>query len=162
MTEPTPTDVPAYGSPSTADATRAADAPRPAGAPARTGTACLEIHVLPWKRRTRMVDFGPIGGIPSVDDDVLGPVVATLFTVLGILFTVVVVGSVVLVLLELWVLLALAVLLLLARFVGLLPWVVDPATGGPRERYRWLPNAVGRVRALNGGGRVRVRWSWVG
>lgn len=139
--------------------------PPPDPRPDRTppgASACLEIHALPWRRRSRFVDLGPLGDLPSLSDDLLGPVLSIAYLVLGVLVAVVVVGSLVLVLLELWLLLALAVLLVVARFAGLVPWVVDPATGGSRERYRWLPHAVRRVRERNGGGPVRIRWSWVG
>ncbi|SFK12624.1 hypothetical protein [Cellulomonas sp. KH9] len=121
--------------------------------------AVIDLRVLPWRPRRRYkgpdVDFALFSGT-----ELLGGVVALVVAVLGAVALLLVVVALALVVLELWIVALVALALLLARFVGLLPWVVDTGRGG-YERYRWLPHATRRVRELNGGGPARVRWRWV-
>lgn len=127
---------------------------------AMSGTAVIEVQVLPWRPRRRVpdpgIDLSPLG---DAADDLIGGVVAVVVGVLAALVALVVVLGVVVVLLELWVVGVVALLLLLARFAGVLPWVVYTGLG-TYERYRWLPNAAARVRELNGSRHARFSWQW--
>jgi hypothetical protein len=142
---------------------------------AGTQSALLEVRVLPWRPRTRVMDPDSFrqGLSPDVlgcADDLSGFVVGL---VLGLaLWVVLLVAAPVIVLVlaaaflpvEITVVAALAVLLVVARFTGVIPWtvvVIDTLRGTEtRERHRNLLRAVRRIRALNEEQRVLVRWAW--
>ncbi|MBO3090107.1 hypothetical protein [Cellulomonas dongxiuzhuiae] len=124
------------------------------------GAAVIDVRVLPWRPKRRVKDLGvdlvSLGG----GADLLGVVVSTVVAIIAALVVLVFLVSLVVVLLELWIVALVALALVLARFAGLLPWVVDTGRG-TFERYRWLPHATRRVRELNGGGPARMRWRWI-
>ena len=123
--------------------------------------AVIDVRVLPWRPKRRIKDLGvDLAALGGAADDVLGVVISTIVAIVGALVVLVFVVSLAVVLLELWIVALVALALVLARFAGLLPWVVDTGRG-TFERYRWLPNATRRVRELNGGGPARMRWRWI-
>lgn len=132
--------------------------------------ALLDVRVLPWRPRARVMKPGTLRDIadPAAGADDLGFLVVSL-----VLWIVVIVAAPILVLVlaaglltvEIPLAIALGVILVLVRFVGIVPWTVaidDQVTGATRtERYRNLLRAVRRVREINGDRRVQVRWAWV-
>lgn len=135
-------------------------------------TSMLEVRVLPWRPRTRVMDpsdlRSAIANSNPVDaaDDV-GGIVISLAAWVGLIVAapiVVLLLAALLLSLELPVVLLVALVLVAARFTGLVPWTVvllDHDSGlERRESYRSILRARQRVRALNGGGPVPVRWTW--
>ena len=140
-----------------------------------TSSAVLDVRLLPWRPRLRVMkpdtlressdQLLDLGG-----DDLEGVLLSLVLSVALIVLVlvaapvIVVVLAVLLLPLELQVLLLLAVVLPAARFLGVVPWtvlVLDPVTGEERpERHRFLWQAVRRVREVNHDRRVRVRWAW--
>lgn len=121
--------------------------------------AVIDVRLLPWRPRARLVDHGiDVPDASSLGDDPISGFITLVLGALSLLLTLVLLLGVVVVLLELWVVGALALLLLVARFTGVVPWTVF--TGDGYERYRWLPHAAARVRALNGSRRAEFSWSW--
>jgi len=133
-------------------------------------TALLEVRVLPWRPRARVMKPETLrdAADPSVIgvDDLSGVVVG-----LALWLVIIIAAPMVVLLLaaglfsvELPVVVVVAVLLPLARFAGLVPWTVvilDAVTGDERrERYRNLVHALRRIRDLNADRRVAVRWAW--
>ncbi|UZN03842.1 hypothetical protein [Cellulomonas sp. S1-8] len=122
--------------------------------------AVIEVRVLPWRPRGRVMNHGiDLSPLSDMADDLIGGVVALVVGILSVLLLLVVLVGVVVVVLELWLVGVVALLLVLARFAGVLPWVVDTGRG-TYERYRWLPNAARRVRTLNGTRHAQLRWHW--
>ena len=132
-------------------------------------TALLDVRVLPWRPRARVMkpetlrenaepflDVGDLSGV------VLGIVLWIAILILAPL--IVLVLAVLLFSVELPIVLALAVILLVVRFTGLMPWtvvIVNAVDGEEQiERYRLLWRAVARIRAVNADRRVKVRWAW--
>jgi len=122
--------------------------------------AVIDLRVLPWRPKRRVKDLGVDLATLAGGIDGLGVVVSVIVAIVGTLVLLVFAVSLVVVLLELWIVAVVALALVLARFAGLLPWVVDTGRG-TFERYRWLPRATRRVRELNGGGPARMRWRWI-
>jgi hypothetical protein len=137
-------------------------------------TAVLDVRVLPWRPRRRMMDpddfvDGVISDGPDTvlwADDLAGVVVG-----IGVWLFLIISAPLIVALLavlafsvELPLVLALGLLLAVVRFAGIIPWtvlVVDPASGvESTERYRNLLHAVRRIREVNQVTRVPVRWSW--
>jgi hypothetical protein len=135
--------------------------------------AYLDIRVLPWRARRRnisaddvreaVVQMNPLDG---ADD--LGGLVLGLAVWIAVFVAAPVVAIVVVVLLfsvELPLVIALAALIVVLRFTGVIPWtvlVVDRVTGAEsRERFRFLPSALRRIREVGTSQRIEVRWSWV-
>lgn len=138
-------------------------------------SALLEVRVLPWRPRTRVMDPDTFrnGLSPEVlgdAGDLSGLVVGL---VLGLaLWLVLLVAAPVIVLVlaaaflpvEVTAVAVVALLLVVARFAGVIPWtvvVVDVVHGSEtRESHRNLLRAVRRIRELNAERRVLVRWAW--
>ena len=139
-------------------------------------SALLEVRVLPWRPRTRVMDpdrfrDGLTPDFDLVDAGDLGGVVVGL--VLGLALWIVLVLAAPLIVLglaaaflpvEIAAVALLALLLVVARLLGVVPWtvlVVDVVQGAEeRESYRNLLRAVRRVREVNHDRRVLVRWAW--
>lgn len=121
--------------------------------------AVVDVRMLPWRPRARVVDAG-LDLLPDAPsgDDIISGIIALVVTVVWVLVLLLLLLGVVVVLLELWLVGALALLLLLARFAGVVPWTVF--TGDGFETYRWLPHATARVREINGSRRARFSFSW--
>lgn len=133
----------------------------------------LEVRVLPWRPRARVMNpkdlrDGALDNVPldGADDP------AGIVLVFGIWLAIIVAAPLMVLLIagallsiEVPLVLLLAVLLLLARFTGVIPWTVsvaDAVAGAERkETYRSIVRARRRVREINGKPRVPVRWSWV-
>lgn len=134
-----------------------------------TETALLDVRVLPWRPRARVMKPEALRGTADqivVGDDVAGVVIG-LAVWLGIIVAaplIVLVLAVGLLSVELPIVLALGLMLLVVRFTGLLPWevlIVDQVTGEEqRERYRSVWRAARRIREVNCDRRVKVRWAW--
>lgn len=132
-------------------------------------TALLDVRMLPWRPRARVMDPDDLRG--SADpffavDDLAG-------VVLGLaLWLVIIIAAPLIVLVlaaglfsvELPVAIGLGLLLGIARFAGVIPWTVvilDAVSGEERrESYRSLWRATARIRELNADRRVKVRWAW--
>lgn len=135
-------------------------------------TAMLDVRVLPWRPRARVMkastlreglsNFDPLG----VGDDLHGFVLglAAWLAIIVAAPLVVLVLAAVLLSVELPVVVGVAALLVVIRFTGLVPWevlVLDPVSGGERrESHRSLLRAARAIRAVNGERSVRVRWAW--
>jgi hypothetical protein len=133
------------------------------------GTALLDVRVLPWRPRARVMKADAIR--ENVDpfvavDDLHGLVVGLAVWVAIIIAAplIVLVLAVGLLSVELPLVAALAVILVVVRFAGLIPWqvlIVDRVTGEERrERYRSLWGALRRISAVNSDRRIKVRWAW--
>ena len=139
-------------------------------------SALLEVRVLPWRPRTRVMDpdrfrDGLAPDLDLVDAGDLGGVVVGVVLGLALWIVLIVAAPVIVLVLaaaflpvEIVVVALLALLLVLARLAGVLPWtvvVVDVVHGTERrESYRNLLRAVRRIRELNSDRRVLVRWAW--
>lgn len=135
-------------------------------------TTMLEVRVLPWRPRARVMRASTLREMVTSPDALMGAdgiagIVVGLALCVGVFVAaplVVLLLAAVLLPFELTALLAVAGPLLVARFCGVMPWTVltvDPGTGEEaRSRHRTLWGAVRRVRATSGRGRVAVRWSW--
>ncbi len=132
--------------------------------------AFLEVRVLPWRPRRRAMersDPDVTGFDPFVlADDVAGFVVGLVVWLLLLLAAPVllVVLSVLFLPVEIVLVAVLAAVVVLARLLGVVPWVVlvvDLVAGTEeQERYRNLLRAVRRLRDVNHDRRVAVRWAW--
>jgi hypothetical protein len=144
----------------------------PARAPSVSGlaTALLEVRMLPWRPRARVMkpstfrDF--ISDPMLVGDDIAGIAIgigAWLLLLIAAPLVVLVLAAALLSV-ELPLVLAVAALLLVARFAGVIPWtvlIVDPLTGAEtRESYRNGLRALRRIREVNSDQRITVRWAW--
>lgn len=131
--------------------------------------AFVRVRVFPWRVRARVMSPSTlrdnVDPITAVDD------LAGLVIGIGLWIVVLVAAPILVVVLaglllpfEVSLIAALALLLAVARLAGIIPWVVaivGGATGEERtEQSRNLLRVIRRVRDINGGGRVRVRWSW--
>jgi hypothetical protein len=135
-------------------------------------TAVLDVRVLPWRPRARVMkastlreglsNFDPLGGADDLHGFVLG--LAAWLAIIVAAPVVVLVLAAVLFSVELPIVVAVAALLVVIRFTGFVPWevlVIDPVSGRERrERHRSLLRAAKAVRGINGDRRVRVRWAW--
>lgn len=134
--------------------------------------AFLEVRVLPWRPRRRVLSAdGLREGVAQVDplaaaDDVPGLVLglAAWLAVLVLAPVVVLVLAVVLLPFELALVAALALLMVLARLLGVVPWTVlllDVVSGSEqRETYRNGLRARRRILEVNDDQRVPVRCAW--
>lgn len=131
-------------------------------------TAFVRVRLLPWRVRARVMDPDTLRDSAdplTLADDLSGVVIG-----IGLWLVVVVAAPVLVVVLaglllpfEVVTLALIALLVAVARVAGLVPWTIAVVDAGGRERTeqsRNLVYVVRRVRALNGGGRVKVRWSW--
>ena len=138
-------------------------------------SALLEVRVLPWRPRRRVLDKDLIGegGPPDLvsgADDPAGVVVGIVLSLVVWILLIVAAPLIVLVLaiaflpVEIAFVAVLALLLVVARLLGVVPWtvvVVDLVQKTERrESYRNLLHAVRRIRELNHDRRVLVRWAW--
>lgn len=136
--------------------------------------ALLDVRVLPWRPRARVMDPDLLregaGDFALVGDDVAGLVLGLALSLVLWLAIVIAAPLLVFVLaaglfsIELPVAVGVAVILAVARFAGLIPWTVvilDPSTGDERrESYRSIWRATNRIRGINADRRVAVRWAW--
>jgi hypothetical protein len=135
-------------------------------------SALLEVRVFPWRLRTRVMKASTFRDkISNVDptlgtDDLSGLVigVAGWLTILLAAPLLVLILAGALFSVELPVLVIVALVLVLARFAGLIPWmvvIVDRSSGQEqRESTRSFVRALRRVREINGDRRIVVRWAW--
>ncbi len=133
-------------------------------------TALLDVRVLPWRPRARVMKpatlrdhADPFVAVDDLQGVVLGLAVWLVIIIAAPLIVLVLAAG--LLSIELPIVLVLGLILLLVRFAGLVPWtvvIVDQVTGEERrESYRNLGQAARRIRAVNSGRRVKVRWAWV-
>jgi len=134
--------------------------------------AFLEVRLFPWRLRPRVMEAkklrdgtDPFSGIAAFDD--LAGVVFGLALWIAVLIAaplIVLVLAALLFSIELPLLIVIALLLVIARVIGVIPWVVgvvDQRTGLARyERTRSLFRAVRLVHEVNGEHGVPVRWHW--
>lgn len=113
--------------------------------------------------REAVLQSNPLDGADDLGGIVLG--LAVWITLLIAAPLVVLALAVLLLAVELPLVIALAALLAALRFTGVIPWtvlLVDRATGAEsRERFRFLPSAIRRIREVSTSQRIEVRWSWV-
>lgn len=134
-------------------------------------SACLEVRVLPWRPRRRVMKVEDLREVSA--ELVGGSTDPTDFAIsLGLWLAIVIAAPLIVLMLaaglfsvELPLVLAIAVLLAVLRFAGVIPWTVltvDAVSGTEtRSSYRSLLRAVRRVREINHDRRVQVRWSWL-
>ena len=133
-------------------------------------TALLDVRVLPWRPRARVMkpatlrdNADPFVAVDDLQGVVLGLALWLVIIIAAPLIVLVLAAG--LLSIELPIVLVLGLILLLVRFAGLVPWtvvIVDQVTGDERrESYRNLGQAARRIRAVNSGRRVKVRWAWV-
>ena len=133
-------------------------------------TALLDVRVLPWRPRARVMkpdtlrdNSDPFFDFDGIEGFVIGIALWLLIIIAAPL--IVLVLAVLLFSVELPIVIVLAVVLVVVRFTGLVPWtvVIVNAVSGEEttERYRLLWRAIGRIRAVNSDRRVKVRWAWV-
>lgn len=139
------------------------------GGPATLETAVLDVRVLPWRPRARVMRPDTLrdgADVLDVVDGLEGLVVGLVLWVAVMIAApvIVLVLAVALLTVEVPLAIALAVLLVVVRVTGVLPWkvlVVDHVTGAERlETYRAPWRAVHRIREINHDRRVKVHWSW--
>lgn len=135
-------------------------------------SALIEVRVFPWRLRTRVMKASsfrdklsyvdPTTGADCLTGIVLGLAVWLAVFLAAPLLVLVLAGLLFSV--ELPVLAFVGGVLLLGRFAGVVPWtvVVVNRVSGAERRYatRSFLRAVHRVRDVNGGGRIVVRWAW--
>lgn len=132
-------------------------------------SAFVRVRVFPWRVRPRVMKsstlrdgFDPLTAVDDLSGIVIG---------IGLWIVVIVAAPVLVFVLaglllpfEVSLLALLAVLIVVARLAGIAPWliaIVNNATGEERtEQSRNLLHVIRRVRDVNGGGSVPVRWSW--
>lgn len=133
-------------------------------------TALLDVRVLPWRPRARVMkpetlrdNADPFMAVDDLQGVVLGLALWLVIIIAAPLIVLVLAAG--LLSIELPIVLALGLILLVVRFTGLLPWmvvIVDQVTGDERrETYRNLWRAARRIRTVNSDRRVKVRWAWV-
>lgn len=136
-----------------------------------TQTAMLDVRLLPWRPRRRVMDNDTLRDIDPVEMGastgeisgfVIGLAVWVLFLVAAPLIAVFL--AVALLAVELPLAIGVALVLMVIRFAGIVPWqvvIIDQVTGTEQiESYRNLLRAVSRIRSVNHDRRVRVRWAW--
>jgi hypothetical protein len=132
--------------------------------------ALLDVRVFPWRPRARVMKANTVRenadpvlwDVDGVEGLVIGLVLWLVILVAAPLIVLVLAAGLLSV--ELPLLVALTALLAVARFTGPIPWtvvVLDQISGEERtERYRTLWRATRRIRSVNHGRRVQVRWAW--
>jgi hypothetical protein len=135
-------------------------------------SALLDVRVLPWRVRPRIMGTATFRRqVRRVDptsgsDDVVGAIMGLVLwlAVLAAAPLLVLVLAGLLLSVELPILVIVALLLVGIRFAGLIPWtvvVIDRLTGVERTvRTRNFLRAVRRIQTVNGQRRVSVRWRW--
>lgn len=135
-------------------------------------SALIEVRVFPWRLRTRVMKASSFRDKLSYVDPTIGADCLTgivlglaawlavflaapllMLVLAGLLFSV-----------ELPILAFVGGVVLLARFAGVVPWtvVVVNRVDGAERRYstRNFLRAIRRVRDVNAGGGIVVRWAW--
>lgn len=139
-------------------------------------TALLDVRVLPWRLRPRMMK---VDTVRHIVDTVADPSATALeFADSGGLvfgfalwLALIVAAPLIVVLLaalllsiELPIVIAIALVLVIIRFAGVVPWTVVTIDNISRtetyESYRSIFRALHRIREINGDRRVHVRWAW--
>jgi fatty acid desaturase len=112
--------------------------------------------------RDKISGLDPTLGTDDLSGLVIGLAVWLTFLLAAPLLVLILAGALFSV--ELPVLVIVALVLVLARFSGLIPWIVvivDRVSGQEqRESTRSFVRALRRVREINGDRRIVVRWSW--
>ncbi|GAA4116632.1 hypothetical protein GCM10022215_16440 [Nocardioides fonticola] len=132
-----------------------------------SGSAFLLVRVFPWRVRPRVMkastlrDADPMFDLTDVGGFLVGLGLWILILVAAPVL--VVVFAALLLPVEVTLVVLLVPVVVLARLAGVVPWVIVIVDGAGHERVertRNLLRVVRRVRAINGGGRVPVRWRW--
>ncbi len=132
-------------------------------------SALLDVRVLPWRPRARVMKPGTLREVDplTIGDDLEGLVFGLALWLVIIIAAplIVLVLAAGLLSVELPVVLTIGLGLLVVRFTGLLPWtvvIIDQIRGDERrESYRNLWRAARRIRDINHDRRINVRWAWV-